>query len=81
MRYFAALIIIFLFTGMASAYSPGDIEWAPAVSGTLYKGTTLTSGQYMVKAVQFPSAVPGLKESFSNWFHSRKCKGMGIRIL
>ncbi|MCZ7406048.1 MAG: hypothetical protein O8C67_14120 [Candidatus Methanoperedens sp.] len=66
MRYFAALIIIFLFTGMASAYSPGDIEWAPAVSGTLYKGTTLTSGQYMVKAVQFPSAVPGLKDIHGN---------------
>ncbi|MGB8218157.1 MAG: hypothetical protein WCE94_12730 [Candidatus Methanoperedens sp.] len=67
MRYYiAALIIIFLFTGMASAYSPGDIEWAPAVSGTLYKGTTLTNGQYMVKAVQFPSAVPGIKDINGN---------------
>jgi len=62
MRYYiAALIIIFLFTGMASAYSPGDIEWAPTVSGTLSKGSTLTNGQYMVKAVQFTSAVPGVK--------------------
>jgi hypothetical protein len=67
MRYYiAALIIIFLFTGTASAYSPGDIEWAAAVSGTLYKGNTLTNGQYMVKVVQFTSAVPGIKDINGN---------------
>ncbi len=67
MRYYiAALIIIVLSTGMASAFSPGDIEWGTAVSGTLYKGSTLTSGQYVVKAVQFPSAVPGIKDINGN---------------
>ncbi|VVB93938.1 Uncharacterised protein [uncultured archaeon] len=67
MRYYiAALIIIVLSAGMASAFSPGDIEWANAVSGTLSKGSTLTNGQYMVKAVQFPSAVPGVKDINGN---------------
>jgi uncharacterized repeat protein (TIGR01451 family) len=67
MRYYiAALIIIFLFTGMASAYSPGDIEWATAVSGTLNKGGTLTNGEFMVKAIQFPSPVPGIKDINGN---------------
>jgi uncharacterized repeat protein (TIGR01451 family) len=65
-HYIAALIIILLFTGMASAYSPGDIEWATAVSGTLSKGSTITNGLYMVKAVQFPSAVPGVKDINGN---------------
>lgn len=67
MRYYvAALIIIVLYTGMASAFSPTDIEWAAAVSGTLSKGSTLTNGQYMVKAVQFPSPVPGIKDINGN---------------
>ncbi len=62
MRYYiAALIIIVLSTGMASAFSPGEIEWAAAVSGTLNKGGTLTNGEFMVKAIQFPSPVPGIK--------------------
>ncbi|MFZ3059747.1 MAG: hypothetical protein WA102_08400 [Candidatus Methanoperedens sp.] len=67
MRYYiAALIIIVLSTGMASAFSPVDIEWATAVSGTLSKGSTLTNGQYMVKAVQFPSPVLGIKDINGN---------------
>ncbi len=67
MRYYiAALIIIFLFTGMASAWAPGDIEWATAVSGTLNKGGTLTNGEFMVKAIQFPSPVLGIKDIKGN---------------
>ncbi len=63
MRYYiAALFIIVLFTGMASAWAPGDIEWANDVSGTLHKGGTLTNGQYMVKVVEFSAAVPGVKD-------------------
>ncbi len=62
MRYFiAALIIIFLFTGMASAFSPSNIEWASAVTGTLHKGDSLSNGDYMVKVVQLASPVPGYK--------------------
>ncbi len=59
--YIAALIIIFLFTGMASAYSPGDIEWASAVTSTLHKGESLSNGDYTVKVVQLASPVPGDK--------------------
>ncbi|MCZ7372814.1 MAG: hypothetical protein O8C60_04025 [Candidatus Methanoperedens sp.] len=45
----------------AVAPKPEDAKWwAPATSATLYKGNTLTSGEYMVKAVQFPSGVPGV---------------------
>jgi len=63
MRNFAVLIIILWLINpvSASAFSPNDIEWAPAVSTTLYKGGTLTNGEYMVKALQFSSPVPGIK--------------------
>ena len=45
----------------AVAPKPEDAKWwAPATSATLYKGNTMTSGEYMVKAVQFPSGVPGV---------------------
>ncbi|MBU4139736.1 MAG: hypothetical protein KJ729_07360, partial [Euryarchaeota archaeon] len=45
----------------AVTFSPSDIEWAAAVTGTLHKGGTLTNEEYMVKAVQFPAGVPGKK--------------------
>lgn len=63
-RYLAALIIILWSINLASAasFSPNDIEWAAAVSGTLYKGGTLTNGLYMVKAVELSSPVPGVKD-------------------
>ena len=62
-RYFVILFIILLAVNQASAilFSPNDIEWASAVSGTLHKGGTLTNGEYMVKAVQFPGGVQGIK--------------------
>ncbi|MDO8728136.1 MAG: hypothetical protein Q7J35_18945 [Candidatus Methanoperedens sp.] len=62
-RYFVILFIILLAVDQTSAilFSPNDIEWASAVSGTLHKGGTLTNGEYMVKAVQFPGGVQGIK--------------------
>ncbi|HEY9206749.1 MAG TPA: BatD family protein [Candidatus Methanoperedens sp.] len=69
MRSPAYLILFCYLVGTASAasFSPGDIEWGTAVSGTLSKGGTLTNGDYMVKAVQFPSPVQGLKDINGNW--------------
>jgi uncharacterized repeat protein (TIGR01451 family) len=67
MRYYiAALIIIVLFTGMTSAWTPGDIEWASAVTGTLHKGDSLSNGNYTVKVVELASAVPGVKDINGN---------------
>ncbi|VVB84834.1 Uncharacterised protein [uncultured archaeon] len=64
MRWYKALLIItILMTIQASAatFNPDDIEFAYNVTGTLHRGGTLTNGEYMVKAVQFPAAVPGVK--------------------
>ncbi len=64
-----ALLILIWSVIPASAVSPRPEDakwWAPAISGTLYKGDTLTSGEYMVKAVQFPSGVPGIKDINGN---------------
>lgn len=66
MRWYTTVsIIIILALSMnqasAATFSPGEIEWATAVTGTLHKGGTLTNGEYMVKAVQFPAGVPGKK--------------------
>lgn len=62
-RYFVIVFIFILVVNQASAviFGPNDIEWASAVSGTLHKGEKLTHGEYMVKAVQFPAGVPGIK--------------------
>lgn len=67
-KYVLILIIILWSASLASAasFSPNDIEWAAAVSGTLYKGNTLTNGQYMVKAVELSSPVPGVKDINGN---------------
>ncbi len=64
--YFAALVIIVLFTDMASAWTPGDIQWAPATSGTLHKGDSLSNGNYTVKVVELTAAVPGIKDAKGN---------------
>ena len=63
MKKFVVLLIILWFASSfpAAAFITEEIEWAPAVEGTLYKGNTLTNGPYMVKAVQFPSPVRGFK--------------------
>jgi hypothetical protein len=62
------IIILVLSMNLASAvaFSPNDIEWDSAVTGTLHIGQTLTSGDYMVKAVQFPAGVPGVKDIKGN---------------
>jgi uncharacterized repeat protein (TIGR01451 family) len=67
-RYFVILFISILLVNQVSAviFSPTDIEWASAVSGTLHKGGTLTNGEYMVKAAQFPGGVPGVKDINGN---------------
>ncbi|VVB95592.1 Uncharacterised protein [uncultured archaeon] len=69
MKRFAVLILIFYLAGLASGatFSPNDIEWAAEVSANLGKGGTLTNGDYMVKAVEFPAPVQGLKDINGNW--------------
>jgi uncharacterized repeat protein (TIGR01451 family) len=63
MKKFAIILLILLFTSYmpVAAFTTNEIEWAPAVEGTLYRGNTLTNGAYMVKALQFPSPVQGYK--------------------
>lgn len=65
-RYLAVLIIILSQISLAASFSPADIEWVAAVSGTLNKGGTLANGEFMVKAIQFPSPVPGIKDLKGN---------------
>lgn len=65
-RYLAILIAFIAVVNFASGYSPGDIEWRSAASGTLNKGGTLTAGEFMVKAVQFPAPVQGVKDINGN---------------
>lgn len=68
MKYILALIIIFSLANHSSAaYSPNDIEWASAVSGTVTKvNPVLTNGNYTVKALEFSSPVPGVKDIKGN---------------
>jgi uncharacterized repeat protein (TIGR01451 family) len=63
MRFYILLIFIFLWSSVlpASSFSQSEIEWAPAVTGTLYKGNSLSNGEYTVKAVEFASPVKGFK--------------------
>ncbi|MCX9028672.1 MAG: hypothetical protein OIN86_10915 [Candidatus Methanoperedens sp.] len=63
MNKFVVLLIILWFASFfpVAAFSTNEIEWAPAVEGTLSRGSTLTNEPYMVKAVQFPSPVAGYK--------------------
>jgi len=49
MRWYTIVSIIIILalvyeSGICCDYSPGDIEWATAVTGTLHKGGTLTNG-------------------------------------
>ncbi|GFO97956.1 hypothetical protein ig2599ANME_2167 [groundwater metagenome] len=71
MRWYPIVSIIIILTlsmNQASAvtFSARDIEWAASVTGTLHKGGTLTNGEYMVKAAQFPAGVPGVKDIKGN---------------
>lgn len=67
-RHTAILILILCSITLSSAasYSPGDIEWGTPATGTISKGGTLTNGEFMVKAVQFTSPVPGIKDINGN---------------
>ena len=66
--YIALILIILLSVNItpAAAFSTADIEWDTATTGTLSKDGTLTNGDYMVKAVQFASAVPGIADINGN---------------
>ncbi len=68
LRNLLILIIILCSITLSSAasYSPGDIEWGTPVTGTISKGGTLTNGEFMVKAAQFTSPVPGIKDINGN---------------
>lgn len=64
MRWYTVLLIITILMvvqATGATFSPDDIEFANNVSGTLHRGGTVTNGEYMVKAVQFPGGVPGVK--------------------
>lgn len=50
----------------AEFFNKYDIEWDDAVSGTLYRGDALSNGEYTVKAAQFSSPVPGIKNMQGN---------------
>ncbi len=67
-QHLTVLFIIFSCMSISSAadFSPGDIEWGTAVSGTLYRGDALANGEYMVKAVQFSSSVQGYQDINGN---------------
>ncbi len=67
--YLGALVIALWLMSipLAAAFVPSDIEWSPAVTGTLYKDGTLSNGDYKVKAVQFPGAVQGRQDVYGNW--------------
>ncbi len=70
MRLYLGVLVIALWLisfPLAAAFVPNDIEWSPAVTGTLYKGGELSNGDYKVKAVEFPGAVQGVKDINGNW--------------
>ena len=68
MRILAVIFIIFLCTGISSAanFSTNEIEWDSAAYVTLYRGESLMNGEYTVKAVEFSSPVPGIKNMQGN---------------
>lgn len=63
MKNFTIILLVLLCTSSipAAAFLANEIEWAPAVEGTLYRGNTLTNGPYMVKALEFSSPAQGYK--------------------
>jgi len=63
MKHFTIILLTLLYASSipAAAFLANEIEWAPAVEGTLYRGNTLTNGPYMVKALEFSSPVQGYK--------------------
>ncbi len=78
--YLAVVILVFAFSSAnlvsASSFSPGDIEWGTASTGTLYKDQTISAGNFSVKAVQFSSPVPGVKDINGNIIPETDVDGM-----
>jgi uncharacterized repeat protein (TIGR01451 family) len=67
MKPIIIFIFIFCLVNTAGAWSVGDIQWADAVSVTVYKDNMVTVGNYSVKAVQFSGPVLGIKDIGGNW--------------
>lgn len=61
------IILWWVLTGTSTAsVSLSDVDWDVAVSGTLYRGDVLSNGEYTVKATEFSSPVPGIKNMQGN---------------
>ncbi|MEA1869996.1 MAG: hypothetical protein U9N09_07640 [Euryarchaeota archaeon] len=48
------LLILFLYTNIASAYDEDDLEWACGNSKELHLGETISNGNFTVEAYNFP---------------------------
>ncbi len=60
-KEYIILIIIALSTNIVAGFNSQDIEWGANVSGTLYKGNTLTNGEYTINVTDFTSPVQGMQ--------------------
>jgi len=61
MKEYIILIIIALSTNVVAGFNSQDIEWGTNVSGTLYKGNTLTNGEYTINVTDFTSPAQGVQ--------------------
>lgn len=61
MKEYVILIIIVLSTNVVAGFNSQDIEWGTNISGTLYKGNTLTNGEYTINVTDFTSPVQGVQ--------------------
>lgn len=79
-KYIIGLIIAIWLMNIPSVYafSEGDVDWASAISGTLYKGDILTNGNYTVKAKEFSSPVMGVKTIGGDWVPEEDVEPMVI---
>lgn len=79
-KYIIGLIVVTLLMNIpfVYAFSEGDVDWANAISGTLYKGDILTNGNYTVKAKEFPSPVMGVKTVGGDWVPEEDVEPMVI---
>lgn len=79
-KYIIGLIIAIWLMNIPSVYafSEGDVDWASAISGTLYKEDMLTNGNYVVKAKEFSSPVMGIKTIGGNWVPEEDVEPMVI---
>ncbi len=78
--YLAVVILVLVFSSgehvSAASFSPGDIEWGSASTATLFKDQTISAGNFSVKAVQFSSPVPGIKDINGNIIPETDVDGM-----